>query len=65
MGELGSPLFWVSEYKIEIKTLGPLKSKDSGLFYGGRVLIPNPHFDSQNEGEPNEKFDWAKFIPLV
>ena len=65
MGELGSPLFWVPKRKIGIKTLGPLKSKHSGLFYGGRVLIPIPYFDSQNEGEPKEKFNGGKFIPPV
>ena len=57
MGELGSPPFWVSKWGIEIKTLPlklpPLESQHYGLLNCGKDLIPIPHFDTQNGGEPN------------
>ena len=47
---LGSPPFWVSKWRIGIKTLPTQKSPECWF---SKVLIPLLHFDTQNGGEPN------------
>ena len=48
-----APPFWVSNFKIKIKTLTLIESQHSGLSNVANILILMLHFDAQNGGAPN------------